>query len=207
MRALAPLLLKVAWLSVGVGLLMQGLSLAMTVLGGGHLPQKVAVIGAVSRVSWSTLVGLGVATGLSVPRASLPGAALWGLVSAPLAFHAARAAQQAVAFALGMDPAGAPPALLLWGGTALKGAQYAALGGGLWWLNTRAAGPREYASLGLGCGLAFGGGQVALKVHVSPLAEVAELLPLTVNELVFPVLCALVVYTTTRVQHTLGERG
>jgi hypothetical protein len=195
-----PRLIKAAWLSVLAGLAMQLLTLAAALSAGGQPSLVSAVLGALSKLSWSTIVCLGVVVGLSVPRARYAGAALWGFSGAQLGFHGARALQHALGFALGQS-ANAQPATLLIGGSVIKGLQYAALALALLWLKRSAdTGARNYALIGLGHGLVFGSALLTLHVRVTQQSAPALLIPMIVNEAVFPVLCALVVYATTRAQ-------
>ena len=204
--ALATLVMRVVWMSALVGLGMQALTLTVGVALGGSPSLASAVIGAVGKVSWSTTVCAALAVGLSVPRATLPGTALWGLIAAPASFHLARAVQQALGAAAGLSAAAATPALVVWGTAGLKGAQYALLGLVLLWLNRRAEAPiLAYLGVGALMGLTFGGLILGLGVQGGTIAPTAAaLLPAAVNELIFPALCAGVVYVTTRAGALLG---
>ncbi|MCK6520141.1 hypothetical protein L6R49_01760 [Myxococcota bacterium] len=204
--ALATLVMRVVWMSALVGLGMQALTLTVGVVLGGSPTLAAAVIGAVGKVSWSTTVCAALAVGLAVPRASLPGTALWGLIAAPASFHLARAVQQALNAAAGLSAAAATPALVVWGTAGLKGAQYASLGLLLLSLNRRAEAPlSRYLGAGALTGLLFGGLLVGLGVSGGVIAPTAlAIAPAAVNELVFPALCAGVVYLTTRAEALLG---
>jgi hypothetical protein len=204
--ALATLVMRVVWMSALVGLGMQALTLTVGVALGGSPSLASALIGAAGKVSWSTTVCAALAVGLSVPRATLPGTALWGLVAAPASFHLARAVQQALGAAAGLSAAAATPALVVWGTAGLKGAQYALLGLVLLRLNQRAEAPiTAYLSVGALLGLTFGGLILGLGVQAGTLAPTATALaPAAVNELIFPALCAGVVYVTTRAGALLG---
>ena len=204
--ALATLVMRVVWMSALVGLGMQALTLTVGVALGGSPSLASALIGAAGKVSWSTTVCAALAVGLSVPRATLPGTALWGLVAAPASFHLARAVQQALGAAAGLSAAAATPALVGWGTAGLKGAQYALLGLVLLRLNQQAEAPiTAYLSVGALLGLTFGGLILGLGVQAGTLAPTATALaPAAVNELIFPALCAGVVYVTTRAGALLG---
>ncbi|MCK6514179.1 hypothetical protein L6R46_03885 [Myxococcota bacterium] len=204
--ALATLVMRVVWMSALVGLGMQALTLTVGVALGGSPSLASALIGAAGKVSWSTTVCAALAVGLSVPRATLPGTALWGLVAAPASFHLARAVQQALGAAAGLSAAAATPALVVWGTAGLKGAQYALLGLVLLRLNQRAEAPiTAYLGAGALLGLTFGGLILGLGVQAGTLAPTAAALaPAAVNELIFPALCAGVVYVTTRAGALLG---
>ena len=204
--ALATLVMRVVWMSALVGLGMQALTLTVGVALGASPSLAAAVIGAVGKVSWSTTVCAALAVGLAVPRASLPGTALWGLIAAPASFHLARAIQQALNAAAGLSAAAASPAWVIWGTAGLKGGQYALLGLLLLSLNRRAEAPiTTYLGVGALLGLLFGGMILALGVQGGTIAPTAAAIaPAAVNELVFPALCAGVVYVTTRAGALLG---
>ena len=204
--ALATLVMRVVWMSALVGLGMQALTLTVGVALGGSPSLASAVIGAVGKVSWSTTVCAALAVGLAVPRASLPGTALWGLIAAPASFHLARSVQQALGAAAGLSATAAAPALVIWGTAGLKGAQYALLGLVLLSLNRRAEAPiLAYLAVGALLGLTFGGLILGLGVQGGTIAPTAAaIVPAAVNELIFPALCAGVVYITTRAGVLLG---
>ncbi len=202
---MGPHIVKLASLSALVGIAMQGLTLGATLLAGGKPTFASAVVGAIAKMSWSTVVCIGVAVGLSVPRASYPSAGLWGFVSAQLGFHCARVVQHALGFALGQAVIAQPLRLLI-GGSVIKGAQYAALALALMWLKRRTtAGAFRYVAYGLGLGLPFGSALVFLHVSVTGQRGAAQVLPMVINEVVFPVLCALVIFATTRAQRLVAS--
>jgi hypothetical protein len=180
---------------------MQGLTVALGIFAGARSTALSAILGALGKVSWSTLVCLGVVIGLSMPRASYRSAAGWGFLSAPIAFHGARALQHGLAFALGLPMASQAFALLI-AGSAIKATQYAALAGTLAWLKGRAdAGPGSFFAVGLAHGFTFGVLFVTLTAWLSAQTSILQLLPTIVNEVLFPAFCALVIYATTRAQH------
>src|SRR5439155_15960280 len=121
-----------------------------------------------------------------------------GLVAAPIASLLARSsAELARALAAAAEPAAAPSPLIV---AATKGVEYACLGLLLLWLGRRTwSTALHHASAGLVIGLLFGG--VLLGLTALATAEVfttANLGPFAVNELLFPVGCALIVFANTR---------
>lgn len=197
----ASRLAALAALAVALGFAVQALVLAAKVLTGASVPGLVFAVEVAAGVAWSTLVCLGASIGLALFRAK---AALAGLVSAlfaPLGVAAAKAANQSLSAAIGL--ADKPAALPLIGLASLKAAEYAVLGYALARLAQRGTdrlGP--YAGTGLAVGVAFGGAALALRL-LAGLAPPPELAALAVNEIVFPVGCAAVVY----VGQTLARAG
>jgi hypothetical protein len=205
--SLAPRLLRAAWLAVLIGLAIQGLTVAVGALVGVSSSALSALLGAVGKVSWSTLVCLGVLIGLSLPRATLRSAAGWGFLSAPIAFHGARAMQHGLAFALEL-PIGSQGSALLIAGSLIKATQYAALAGTLAWLKQRPdAGPGSFFGVGLAHGFTFGVLFVAVTAWLSQQTGIVQLAPTIVNEVLFPACCALVIYVTTRAQRLIASPG
>lgn len=77
-----PTLLRVAWLGIALGLVMEGLLLLLS--GGfGELPGlQPAIADLVKNVSWSVLVCAGLAVGTTLSRAGVPAMGLLGFLSA-----------------------------------------------------------------------------------------------------------------------------
>ncbi len=203
---LLSMLLRVVWWSVLAGLTMQVLVLTLGTTLGAEVKLASALIGAMGKVSWATLVCSALAIGLSLPRASTASSALWGLLGAPVAFHTARAAQQALNASAGLVASSAPT-VVVWTTAGLKGLQYAGLAATLLWLNRRpGVSAIVYAMVGLGFGLSFGLPITGLGAPNPP--TLLAIVPTAANEVLFPAACAVVVYGTTRVGELLsrGER-
>jgi hypothetical protein len=154
-------------------------------------------------VSWSVLVCAGVALGRVASKGRLPVAGATGVLAAPLALTAANILQKGIAEALGATAvAGGPtPVWLL----LLKAAEYAFLGAALGWIDRRAwAGASAHAAAGLVAGVVFGGAILVLTMQAAPKPLPAGgLVAKGVNELLFPVGCALVVF----ISEVLGKRS
>jgi hypothetical protein len=197
-----PQILRVAWLSIALGLLLE-LVLVVYALASGQAgrPQPF-LTDLVQKVSWGFIVCVGVAFGTTAAKAPEAKAGLLGLVSAPLGFLVARSLHKALSEALGVVGAVAGVSPFLIGG--LKGVQYGLFGAVLAWL-----GQQTWGRLGahLGAGLAFGvtfGLTLLLMMEIgapSPTPPVG-LISRGLNELIFPVGCAAVVYASS----VLGKR-
>ena len=186
-------LLRVAWLAILLGLLLQ-LALLLVAAGFGTVAGPRPLLAEACRtVCWSLLVCVGVALG-RVAKARVPLEGVTGLLAAPLALTAANTVQKGVAEALnaaGFHPGPAPLWVL-----AIKAAEYGCLGLALGWLGRRACGNAlGYAAVGLVTGVVFGGAFLTLVVQSAPIPlSTPSLVAKGVNELLFPVGCALVVY-------------
>ena len=94
-------LLRVAWLAIVLGLLLQ---LAMLLLAAGFgtaISPRPVLAETLKTVSWSLLVCVGVALGRVAAKGRLPLEGVTGLLAAPLALTAANAVQKGVAEAVG----------------------------------------------------------------------------------------------------------
>ena len=187
----AKVLLRIAWASVLLGLVMEVLILIAALLLGSRPGVRAVLAETVQKVAWSTIVCLGLGIGTSAAKNAPPIAGVFGLVAGPIGFVVARALHHGVSQALGVALGGAahPSAAVL---AVLKGLQYGGLGHGLAWIGKHTGGRVvAYVGTGLAVGLVFGGITLFL---MSPLATTA-LVVRGLNEVLFPVGCSLVVYS------------
>jgi hypothetical protein len=187
-------LLRVAWLAIALGLLLQ-VALLLVAAGFGSVAGPGGLLAeTLKTVSWSLLVCVGVALGRVVAKDRVPLEGVTGLLAAPLALTAANAVQKGVAEAVDAAgvPAGPAPLWVL----AIKAAEYGCLGLALAWAGRRAWGSAlEHLAVGLLVGVVFGGAFLTVVVQSAPSPLSApSLLARGVNELLFPVGCALVVF-------------
>jgi hypothetical protein len=187
-------LLRVAWLAILLGLLLQ---LAVLLVGAGFgkgIGPRPLLAETLKTVSWSLLVCVGVALGRVTAKGRLPLEGVTGLLAAPLALTAANAIQKGVAEAVDAAgvPAGPAPLWVL----AIKAAEYACLGLALEWVGRRAwHSALEHLVVGLLIGIVFGGVFLAVVVQSAPTPlSTPSLVARGLNELLFPVGCALVVF-------------
>jgi hypothetical protein len=187
-------LLRVAWLAIALGLVLQ-LALLLVAAGFGTAASSRALLAETLRtVSWSLLVCVGIALGRVAAKGRVPLEGATGLLAAPLALTAANAVQKGVAEAVDAAgvPAGPAPLWVL----AIKATEYGCLGLALGWVGRRAWGSAlGHLAVGLLTGVVFGGLflTVVAQTASTPLATPA-LLAKGLNELLFPVGCALVVF-------------
>ena len=129
-------LLRVAWLAILLGLLLQ-LALLLVAAGfGKDISPRPLLAETLKTVSWSLLVCVGVALGRVAAKGQVPLEGITGLLAAPLALTAANAIQKGVAEAVNATgvPAGPAPLWVL----AIKAAEYGCLGLALEWVGRRA---------------------------------------------------------------------
>jgi hypothetical protein len=149
-------LLRVAWLAILLGLVLQ-LALLLVAAGFGTAPSPGPLLSeTLKTVSWSLLVCVGVALGRVAAKGRMPLEGVTGLLAAPLALTAANTVQKGVAEAVDAAgvPAGPAPLWVL----AIKAAEYGALGLALEWVGRRAWGSAlGHLAVGLLTGVVFGG--------------------------------------------------
>ena len=195
------MLLRVAWLAILLGLLLQ-LALLLATAGFGTFAGLRPLAAETARsVGWSVLVCTGVAVGRVAAKGRPPLMGIAGLLAAPLALTVANTIQKGVAAALNIpQAAGTAPLWVL----VLKAAEYGCLAAALGWIARRAwAGAPAYAAAGLLAGIVFGGAALTVVAQsaLTPPSP-ATLMVKGVNELAFPVGCALVIFAA----EVLGKR-
>lgn len=185
----------VAWLAILLGFAIEALLLAVAAVFGGLASVRPFVADLVRQVSWSLVVcaGIGVGTAAATARPAVMG--FLGLLSASAAFILARSLHQGASAALGLAVAApAGPAFVLIAG--VKAVEYALFGMAVAWLSKRGdAGLRAYVLVGFAAGAVFGGLVLALMATAAPLPA-ATLLSRAVDEILFPVGCALVIWVS-----------
>lgn len=192
-----PTVLRVAWLSIGLGIALEVLLLVLAAYTetAGTSP-KPFISDLAQKVSWSFIVCVGLAFGSTAAKAREGVMGLFGLLSAPLGFTVARSVHKAVKDAMGVvggAAAGASPFLI--GG--LKAVEYALFGVLLAWIGKRALGLGSHVGAGLAIGLTFGIAIIAATVQgAATPPTVVDLAAKGINEVLFPVGCALVLYAS-----------
>lgn len=200
---LGPTLLRVAWLAIALGIAAEGLLLLLGTGFGEALGLKSAAADLVRNVSWSIFVCAGLAVGTAVVKARAPLMGLLGLLSGPLAFEASRVIHRGALEALAVSGGGGDdvsPVLI----AAIKGLEYGCLGIGVGWVSQRRwGGAMAHVAVGLLVGVVFGGTELVLASASVPAPSASELFVEGVNEVLFPVGCALVLFSAT----ALGKRA
>jgi hypothetical protein len=195
------MLLRVAWLAILLGLLLQ-LALLLAAAGFGSFAGLRPLVAETARnVGWSVLVCTGVAVGRVAAKGRPPLMGIAGLLAAPLALTIANTIQKGIAAALDLPQAAGTASLWV---LVLKAAEYGCLAAALGWIGRRAwAGAPAYGAAGLLAGIVFGGAALVVVAQSAPTRlSTAAMMVKGVNELVFPVGCALVIYAA----EVLGKR-
>lgn len=203
------ILLRVAWMAIALGLLVECLVLLIratigTLPGGATIANE-----ALQTISWPFLVCIGIAFGTAVLAPSSTASpisrsfALSGLLAAPVAFLIVRIVHKGTGAALGAagNEMGLVAILLL---GVIKACEYGLLGAAI---DRLKAGPsptvRGYALAGLAIGLSFGSaGLLVTSIAASPTPTTVKMVTQGVNEVVVPVGCALILYASG----VLGKR-
>lgn len=189
-------ILRVAWLSIALGIVLEILLLVLAAYTGtGGTTPKPFISDLAQKVSWSFIVCVGLAFGSTASKARSGVMGLLGLISAPLGFNVARFVHKGVNEALGVaGTAGGASVFLI---ATLKGIEYAVLGAILGWVTRRQGGLGLHLGAGAAVGLTFGVAIVTLlaRAAANPLGPV-DLASRGINEVLFPVGCSLVLYAS-----------
>src|SRR5215212_10280225 len=167
---LGATLLRVAWLAILLGLLMEVLLLALGGALGDVLGLRPLVADLVRSVSWSVFVCVGLAVGTSVAKARVPLMGFLGLFSAPLAFEVSRVLHKGTLEALSVSGGageGLAPLLV----ALINGLGYGCLGIGIGWGGQGGwGGAAAHMAVGLLVGLVFGGLELSFAMCANPTA-------------------------------------
>jgi hypothetical protein len=190
--------LRVAWLSIGLGLVLELVLLIVAAYAGlaGDTP-KPFVSDLAQKVSWGFIVCVGIAFGSTAAKARSAVMGVLGLFSAPAGFAVARAVQKGVSQALSLSgPAavGASPFLL----GAIKGLEYGILGAVIGWIGKKVwGGLGAHAGAGALIGVVFGSAILLVMAALAPAPPPAiQWVSRGINELLFPIGCSLVLYAS-----------
>lgn len=191
-------ILRVAWLSIGLGLLLEVVLLVLVAYAdaAGSSP-KPFLADLAHKVSWGFIVCVGIAFGSTADKARETAMGVLGLLSAPAGFAVARAVHKGVGTALGLaGPVAAAGFPFLIAG--LKGLEYGLLGAAIGWIGRKVwGGLAAHVVTGVLIGLTFGAALLWVMAAASPGPDpLVTVLSRGVNELLFPVGCALVLYAS-----------
>lgn len=188
-------LLRGAWLGVLLGLIIEGILLAILLMQD-QLPEPIRMVAdTVQKVSWSSLVCAVLAAGQGIARGTARLAGLAGLIGAPIAFLLARSLHKATLEVMGNE---APASAIPWLAAGIKGAEYALLGMAILWLSKSQRGWKAHVALGAGVGLVT----YALTLWLLPGA--GDPVQRAIVEIVHPIGCALAVFIALQFNRRLG---
>ena len=195
--SVAAIVLHVCWLSILLGLAIQISLLIVSVAFGRVIKLNPLIVDCAQRTAWSTIVCSSISVALVASKLRDSFAGLAGLLSASVGFKIARAVQKGVGAALGSAPlvANGPAPLVL--GT-IKAVEYACLALVLSWMTKRTQrGAVAHAAIGLAVGVFFGGIALGYTYWTNiKLLNAADVVSRGLNEILFPVGCALVLFAT-----------
>lgn len=205
---LGSTLLLTAWLAISLGLAMEVLLLSFAA-GFEPLPSPNVILADLVRlVAWSVFVCVGLACGTAASKYRTLATGLLGFLCAPLAFVCARTLHKGMLEALGAagDALGGTSVFLV---ALLKGVEYGVFGAALGYIGRQPwAGLAEYAAVGMFVGGVFGGGMVAFEAVAPPqLPPAADLISQIINEVLFPVGCALILFFSDRLVKRAAQEG
>ena len=193
-KNISKTILNVAWMSIILGLIMEGILLIASA-SFGKMPQSKVIIADLSqKISWSTLVCMGVAVGTAASRMRPVMMGLAGLIAAPIAFQIAKVIHNSVAHTLTIGIAGGGPSPLVM--AILKGIEYGVLGFILGKLGTSAS-LRSYILTSAAIGAVFAG-IVIVSILKGPPVPTITLVTKGINELIFPIGCSLVLFVAQK---------
>lgn len=181
-------LFHVAWLAVGLGIVMQLILLGLKA----SPPTREWAAELAGKISWSVLVCSALAVARALSSAAQGAMGLAGLLGAPLAATAAKVVQKSTASALGLAE---DTSLLPFVFVGTRALEYLVLGILLSRLARRAnVGVMHYLRTGLLVGVVFG----ALVTLTKSDLTATMVLSLAVNELMFPVGCSLALFAAEK---------
>lgn len=183
-------LVTVAWLAILLGMAMEAVMLAVAAGYRGAVAPSPFLADLAQKMSWAFIVCVGLGIGSAFGRAKPAAMGVLGLIAAPLGFNVASALHKGLAAVLGVAVLAGPAPFAI---AAFKATQYALLGFALGHLGRRGAGALAHAATGLLAGALFGVPVIALTTLESSTSE-AVLVARSLNEVIFPVGCSLVIY-------------
>lgn len=200
-RSPAAVMSLAAWLAVLLGLTVQVLILAARIFAGGQATVVQLLVDVASGLTWSALVCSAIAVGTVVSRNRAGLMGLLGLVCTPIAWAAAKGVQRGVQSMLGVPLETIGP--LVYSVGVVKTLEYATLGlllGRL--IHTSRSTLGRHALAGLAVGVVAGA--IILWLNFQHAAAAGTALPaariaaVCVNEILFPIGCAIVIYFVAR---------
>jgi hypothetical protein len=185
-------------MSIAFGIALELLLLLVTTLAGKESGIKPFVRDLLQKISWSVFVCVGLAIGTTVTKA-LRGLVMGvlGLLAAPLAFTVAKAVHKSVAQALSIDTTAPPFDALTF--AILKGLEFGLLGVfvGYWACKTNRP-FRNHLLVGTVLGTIYCV-MMTYRLSQAPNMQLPKLLGTGLNELIYPIGCALILYAADRV--------
>ncbi|HTV67778.1 MAG TPA: hypothetical protein VMF90_04505 [Rhizobiaceae bacterium] len=196
-----------AFCSIALGFAIQGLILAAKLAAANEIVWAKAVVDMTGGITWALLVCTGVGIGTSIMKARPLLAGVIALICAPIAIAFAKSSQKVMS---GLMGAAEQEAVLSLGTiSVLRAIEYGVLG---WLLGRLAQAGVErswpYVRVGMGIGVVFGGAIAALTYQVAVTQGLqpggVQIASSIINEVIFPIGCAFVIYVGQLVGRTAG---
>jgi hypothetical protein len=184
---LASRIVKAVWCSILLGILVQLLIVLATSLSKATILPDTA-----QKISWSVLVCSALAIGNAVAKARVTLLGLVGLLAAPAALAIAKVVQKSLSQGVSAG-ASIPGALEM---ATLKGIEYALFGALIAWASKKEQ-LRTYLAIGAGLGFAAACYVLIRSKQGNPSIASSALIARGINETVFPIGCAFVLWFTT----------
>lgn len=186
-----------AFCSIALGFAIQGLILVAKLAAASDVTWANTIVSLTGGVTWALLVCTGVGIGTSIVKARPLLAGVIALICAPIAIALAKSSQKVMS---GLMGAAEQEAVLSLGTiSVLRAIEYGVLG----WLLGRlvqkgAEGSWPYLRVGTGIGVVFGGAIAALTYQAAVMQGLqpgpVQIASSIINEVIFPIGCALVIY-------------
>jgi hypothetical protein len=188
-------LLAVVWMAIALGVFLQVLVLATRTAAGAPWPGLKWLPDLLNGITWAVFVCAGVVLGSVATRGRSVAMGALGLISAPLGFSAAKGLQRALQGLMDAPVDKITPAV--YAICTVKAVEYACLGAIIGWLLGRPrASARAFVLAGVAVGVVFGGLNIWITARLAQ-AKFPALAGAALNELMFPIGCALVIYLAT----------
>ena len=189
----ARTILHVAWMSIALGMVLQVVAILIAKTGIGA--EFVRDLG--QKVAWSMFVCMGLAIGNAAARTREVWMGLAGLIAAPVAFTLAKMTHKSLGQALSLGGGAEAATSHIVALMTIKAIEYGLFGFILGRLSQSFAPFKAFARTGFWIGVVFSTFILGVTVFLSTAAPpVAKLIGIGVNELLFPIGCGTVVYTS-----------
>jgi hypothetical protein len=192
-NTIAASIIKAVWLSILLGVLVQALIVLAT-----SFNKQTIIPDTAQKISWSVLVCSALAIGNTIAKSKVPIVGLIGLIAAPAAFAIAKTVQKSLS--QGVSAGGGVPSGLEM--AIVKAIEYGLFGALVAWAS-KAGKLKTHLIIGASLGISTAAYVVWRTKVGTPQAPNAALISKTINEVVFPIGCALVLWFTGQASRIL----
>lgn len=198
--------MTVAWLSILLGLAMQGLVLFSKVYLGGWPPSARIVLDLVQGVTWSFFVCAGVGLGTTIAKSKAAIGGLISMIAAPAAMGIAKGTQKLVGDLL--EATQSPVIISMTSLGIVRAIEYGVLGWLLAWMVAKDEDRwHRFLAAGASVGIVIGGGVTFATAKLAAMKGIAltpqQIVATGLNEILFPIGCSLVVFVALMIGRQL----